>query len=318
MQGSATLWTEKYRPEGIENMSLPFDSRNLFNSILGRKAPLPNLLLYGPPGTGKTSAALILSRALSKRESVLEMNASSDREISVIRGKIKTFASTKSHTGGIKIIIMDECEYLTPDAQHCLRRIIEDMHRTTRFIFITNYLNKIIDPIKSRLTQVRLSGLQPAQCEQTLLFIQQKESLNISYEAIKHIVSLCNGDMRKCITLLQTVSKCKAPVEESISIIDDLCSIIDKNIISRALKVCSVEEVMSLADEIAMKGYSALSFAKTISHSLSVLPNKSLGVLSLMRDLSEIEERIVLGGTDYIQVANILGEIAKMNNQMVG
>lgn len=309
----SALWTERYRPGGIGQMSLSAEARKLFDAILEKKRTLPNLLLYGPPGSGKTSMALILSQALSKRESILEMNASSDREISVIRGKIKTFASTKAHKGEIKIIIMDECDYLTPDAQHCLRRVIEDTHRSTRFIFITNYLNRVIDPIKSRLTQVKLSALEPIQCEDALLSIQEKESLFLPKEIIRYIVEQCKGDMRRCITLLQTAGRCNVSPEEYKTIIADLTGQIPEEIISSVFQIHSIGEVISVADNIVLQGYSALSFVQAVSQHLSLFFEKSFSVLSLVKYLSLAEENIISGGTDYIQILNILGQIAKMN-----
>ncbi|KAM0679992.1 hypothetical protein COBT_004169, partial [Conglomerata obtusa] len=131
----STLWTEKYRPKTSETFECPSHLKTFLNTSTSQ-----HLLLYGPPGTGKTTFAHLIASP-----NTLELNASDERGISIVRTKIKNYASSISTQ---KTIILDECDNLTSDAQQCLRRVIEDFSGSTRFIFVTNFLSKIIGPLK--------------------------------------------------------------------------------------------------------------------------------------------------------------------------
>lgn len=152
----------------------------------------PHLLLYGPPGTGKTTFAHLLAG-----ETFLELNASDERGISTVRNTIKTYASSISSQN---VIILDECELLTPDAQHCLRRIIED-YSQTRFIFITNYISKIIDPLKSRLLKFKFDVFNTSEI---ISKIVEKEGL--TFDAADKLYRYCNYDLRRAINALQGIA----------------------------------------------------------------------------------------------------------------
>lgn len=140
---------------------------------------MPHLLLYGPPGTGKTSTILSIARKLNGsnyRSMTLELNASDDRKISVVRERIKDFASTKTiFDTGLKLVILDEADAMTSDAQAALRRIIENYSRTTRFCLICNHINKIIPAIQSRCTKFRFGPLKESQLRARLEYIAEQE-----------------------------------------------------------------------------------------------------------------------------------------------
>ncbi|EPR79923.1 Replication factor C small subunit [Spraguea lophii 42_110] len=189
------LWTEKYRPKNVE----AFISNEHIKKLLEYE-DYPNLLLYGPPGTGKTTFAHLLSKKF------LELNASDERGIAVVRNKIKTYASGMDK----KTIILDECDHLTVDAQQCLRRIIEDFSSSTRFIFIANSLPKIIQPIKSRLLKIKFECIEENYTK--LKDIGDKENLNLQMnenqkaEWYKKIFMYCRYDLRRSINFLQGIS----------------------------------------------------------------------------------------------------------------
>jgi replication factor C subunit 2/4 len=222
-------WVEAYRPKKLDDISSHSEIvRSLSNSL--KSGSLPHLLFYGPPGTGKTSTILALARELYShnndifRSRVLELNASDERGIAVIREKVKTFANTsvsiqtvtldngqKFTLPPFKLIILDEADSLTNDAQSALRRTMELYSRVTRFCILCNYVSKIIEPIASRCTKFHFSPLPIASIHSRLNFIIEKEQIsfinNESKETvINTIIQISNGDMRKAITFLQSAA----------------------------------------------------------------------------------------------------------------
>lgn len=179
---------------------------------------LPHLLLYGPPGTGKTSTILALARRIygadNMRQMVLELNASDDRGIDVVREQIKTFASTKqiftmgssaSRTGiaGFKLIILDEADAMTNTAQMALRRIMEKYTANTRFCIIANYSHKLSPALLSRCTRFRFSPLKEQDIRVLVDKVVEEENVKITPDAIESLVRLSKGDMRRALNVLQ-------------------------------------------------------------------------------------------------------------------
>ena len=187
---------------------------------------LPHLLLYGPPGTGKTSTILALARriygASNMRQMVLELNASDDRGIDVVREQIKTFASTKqifsmgggggggasagrgaSSMAGYKLIVLDEADAMTSTAQMALRRIMEKYTANTRFCIIANYAHKLSPALLSRCTRFRFSPLKEGDIRVLVEKVVEEESVRIGAEAVDALVGLSKGDMRRALNVLQ-------------------------------------------------------------------------------------------------------------------
>src|SRR6056297_2559611 len=191
------IWTEKYRPEKFSEVVGQ-------EEIVKRVQPLtdsmniPHLLFAGPAGTGKSTMALIIVKELfgkDWKENYLELNASDERGINVVREKVKDFARTKS-IGNVsfKVIFLDEADALTPEAQQALRRTMENYSNTCRFILSCNYSSKIIDPIQSRCAVFRFKLLEKKDIEKYLVNIAEKENLSIKPEAIEHIYEGSEGD----------------------------------------------------------------------------------------------------------------------------
>ena len=202
-------WTEKYRPNKLDNIVSQTNIINCLKKIIENQS-LPHLLFYGSSGTGKTSTILAISKLLygpNKNLMVLELNASDDRGINLVREEIKEFAESISiFSKSIKLIILDEADAMTYEAQFALRRVIEKYSITTRFCLICNYLNKIIDPIRSRCMKFRFSPIQNKEKSKIIKYIGEKENIELNNNIIKSIIDISEGDLRKSINILQTLS----------------------------------------------------------------------------------------------------------------
>lgn len=210
-------WVEKYRPVSLTDVSGHQDILATINKFVDSNR-LPHLLLYGPPGTGKTSTVLALARRIygehNLRQMVLELNASDDRGIDVVREQIKTFASTKqifttgasTRPGGnasYKLIILDEADAMTNTAQMALRRIMEKYTANTRFCVIANYTHKLSPALLSRCTRFRFSPLKEKDIRVLVDKVILEEDVKITDDATDALVKLSKGDMRRALNVLQ-------------------------------------------------------------------------------------------------------------------
>ncbi|ORZ31708.1 DNA replication factor C subunit Rfc2 [Catenaria anguillulae PL171] len=212
-------WVEKYRPASINDISSQAQVVQVLRRTI-ESQNLPHLLFYGPPGTGKTSTILALAKDLFGpdlyRSRVLELNASDERGIQVVREKIKNFARTvvssvpANNTHPVppyKIIVLDEADSMTPDAQAALRRVMEQYSNVTRFCLVCNYVTRIIDPLASRCAKFRFTALDPTDVLTRLRHVATSEAIRISDEALSAIMTVSEGDMRKAIMFLQSASR---------------------------------------------------------------------------------------------------------------
>lgn len=209
-------WIEKYRPKNINEISQNHKLIDLFNNCITDKN-IPHFLFYGSPGTGKTSAILTIGRAIFKEQypnRIIEFNASDDRGINSVREKItheaKKYVATMTSKDGseipsYKIIILDEADSMTDEAQDALRVIIEQYSTVTRFCFICNYISKITDAIKSRCSLIYFKKLDNGCMLKKLSDISVMENIELKEDIINTIIDLANGDMRKAIMILQNV-----------------------------------------------------------------------------------------------------------------
>ncbi|KAH9691264.1 retrovirus-related pol polyprotein from transposon RE1 [Citrus sinensis] len=177
----ASPWVEKYRPQSLADVAAHRDIVDTIDRLTSENR-LPHLLLYGPPGTGKTSTILAVARKLygaQYHNMILELNASDDRGIDVVRQQIQDFASTQSFSFGVKasvkLVLLDEADAMTKDAQFALRRVIEKYTKNTRFALICNQVNKIIPALQSRCTRFRFAPLEPVHVTERLKHVIEAE-----------------------------------------------------------------------------------------------------------------------------------------------
>ncbi|MBA0623888.1 hypothetical protein Godav_009323 [Gossypium davidsonii] len=214
-----TPWVEKYRPQSLADVAAHRDIVDTIDRLTSENR-LPHLLLYGPPGTGKTSTILAVARKLygsQYRNMILELNASDDRGIDVLffcvaadiaRAFVTTFIQSLSFDylrakSSVKLILLDEADAMTKDAQFALRRVIEKYTKNTRFALICNHVNKIIPALQSRCTRFRFAPLDPIHVTERLKHVVQAERLDVPDCGLAALVRLSNGDMRKALNILQ-------------------------------------------------------------------------------------------------------------------
>src|SRR6476646_2652792 len=212
---SNLMWVEKYRPIKLEHIINQRDIVNGLNNLIKNPYEIPHLLLSGPAGVGKTTAALCIARELLGEEwqrDTLELNASDERGIKMVRERVKEFAAVMKlatrdkNDKPFRIIILDEADEMTSEAQTALRRIIEDSSKTTRFVIICNYISQIIEPIQSRCVVFRFKRIEKEIIENYLKSLCKKEEIKYDDKAIYQILESTNGELRHSINVLQTAS----------------------------------------------------------------------------------------------------------------
>ena len=215
---------EKYRPNSINEVFLEEKNLACINNFIEKKN-FPNLLFYGPSGTGKTSTIIAMAKEIYKEKynlMVLELNVSDNRNIQVVRKIIKEFASCRTlFNSGYKLIILDEVDSMTNDAQFCLRRIMETYCENVRFCFICNFVGKIIPAIQSRCSKFKFSNLNIDQISSRLDAIMKEEEIAINPKILDVIMVYCNGDMRKILNYIQLFKfhKCKENMDDYFSLL---------------------------------------------------------------------------------------------------
>ena len=308
---SSDIWTEKYRPENFSKL-VGQDEIVRRVQALTNSLNIPHLLFAGPPGTGKSTLALIIVKELYQnnwKENYLELNASDERGIQIVREKIKNFARTKS-LGSVpfKIIFLDEADALTPEAQQALRRTMEIYSSTCRFILSCNYSSKIIDPIQSRCAMFRFKLLEKKDIEKIIYMIAENERITVSPEAMEILYEGSEGDCRKCINILQSTASI------SPMITGELISTMISNTQPKYIKI-ALDYALSgdfeksrekLFDIMLKESVAGNDIVKTIQKEIWNLPIEPEIKVKLIEKTGEAEFRIVEGSDPFIQLQALL------------
>lgn len=280
---------------------------------------LPHLLFYGPPGTGKTSTITALAKEIygpNYKSMVLELNASDDRGIDVVRNRIKDFASTMQiFSRGFKLIILDEADAMTAVAQNSLRRIIERYTKNTRFCILANYSHKLNPALLSRCTRFRFNPISEEAIRDRVQNVIQQEELNITPEAELALLSLSKGDMRRALNVLQA---CKAALENP----EDQ---VDIDMIYECIGAPHPQDIEAVLDLVLKddwttciltfdrykksKGLALVDLVLGFVEILSKYDLKPATRVKILKGLSDIEYGISKGGNDKIQTSAVVAVI---------
>jgi replication factor C small subunit len=310
----STLWAEKYRPSEFSEIVGQSEIVARLEAFVKQKN-MPHLLFAGPPGVGKTSAALVIAKKLygpNWRENVLELNASDERGIDVIRVKVKDFARTKSMgEAPFKICLLDECDSLTKEAQQALRRTMENYSNTCRFILLANYSSKIIDPIQSRCAVFRFKLLPKEAIFRIADEIIKKEGLKIDDKAKEALYVVSEGDCRRLENVLQSsASLSNVITAETIYSVASVAKPKEiKEILSLALSGKFIQAREKLIETMLSYGLSGLDIIKQIQHEAVELDVESSKKMKIIQNCAEIEFRMVEGADEFVQLEALLSSI---------
>ncbi|NHJ86886.1 MAG: replication factor C small subunit [Asgard group archaeon] len=319
------LWAEKYRPKYLKDIINQEEIKKRLQGFVDA-GTMPHLLLAGPPGTGKTTAALVLINELlsdfdvfGRKEDVsqtnvpyLELNASDERGINVVRERIKNFAHLMAINAPFRIIILDEADSMTSDAQHALRRTMEKYSNTCRFILICNYSSRIIEPIQSRCALFRFSPLSEKDTKKYLQNIIKNETININPDALEAIIYVSEGDLRRATNVLQSAALMGKEITE-----DDVYKATGKaqpQDIRKMIKLATTgafKDSRKLLLELMIKqGLSGQDIIRQIHReaiAMSDIDDKTK--VEMIKMIGEVDFRLTEGANPEIQITALLAHL---------
>ncbi len=314
------MWVEKYRPKNLDQVIDQKEIIKGLKNLLHKPNELPHLLFAGAAGIGKTTTALCLAREIlgeSWKRDTLELNASDERGIKMVRERVKEFASIMrisfdqtENVRPFKIIILDEADEMTAEAQTALRRIIEDSSKTTRFIFICNYISHIIEPIQSRCVIFRFSKVPIEEVVRHLETICKNEKIQFDEKALHSICEHTNGDLRHSINILQAAS---TGGKVNVQTVQNAIGYSGKSKISEILKLALDskfnEARLKLLELLYVFGVSETDFLKYANEEIYNLDIKDpTGISSI---IAEYDYRLSNGAHPEIQLVAFLAQIGR-------
>lgn len=317
------IWTEKYRPRTLDDVAGQKHVTDRLKAYV-RSGSMPHLLFTGPAGTGKTTCALALTREMfgdNWQGNFIELNASDERGIDVVRGKIKEFARTSPVGGALfKIIFMDEADALTSDAQAALRRTMEKYSGICRFILSCNYSSKIIDPIQSRCAVFKFKPLSDQDISDYLERIVSNEKVDIDADALKALVDIARGDMRRAVNSLQVAASLGRKVD--LDLIYQTAGLANPAVIGKIMTAALDGNYIGardlLRDTMNEYGLSGQDIIKQFHSGIFNLDISDYEKVRLMERTGECEFRIVEGSSERIQLECLLASMALIGGKMKG
>ncbi|KAH0595369.1 hypothetical protein MHUMG1_07121 [Metarhizium humberi] len=308
------------------------------------------MLFYGPPGTGKTSTILALAKELfgpeMMKSRVLELNASDERGISIVREKVKNFArmqltnpapgySKKYPCPPFKIIILDEADSMTQDAQSALRRTMETYSKITRFCLICNYVTRIIDPLASRCSKFRFKSLDQGNARKRLEEIASAEGVPLEDGAIDALIRCSEGDLRKAITFLQSAARlvgASAPGKDgdddeqmdvdskpvTVKIVEDIAGVIPAPTIDGLVEAMrprdagqTYRSVSKIVEDMVADGWSATQVVSQLYQALTA--DETIADAhknKIVMVFSEVDKRLVDGADEHLSILDLAMRIS--------
>ncbi|MEM0058432.1 MAG: replication factor C small subunit [Candidatus Bathyarchaeia archaeon] len=310
------MWAEKYRPKTLDDMVNQKEIVERLKSFVKAKN-VPHCIFAGPPGTGKTTAALCLARDLygeNYREYIMELNASDERGIDVVRETVKTFARARA-IGEVpfKIMILDEADNMTADAQQALRRTMERYTETCRFILCANYSGKIIEPIQSRCAPFRFTYLPREEHDKYLRYIAENEGVILLDEGLDAIYEVCGGDLRRAINTLQAAASLGKPIDAKIiySIAGRANPADVRRMIETAMKGNFIEAREQLREMIQKYGVAGSDIIRQIHTEIFKLEIPEPWKIKLADIVGEIDYRLVEGADEEVQLSALLARLVE-------
>ncbi|KAI9204672.1 P-loop containing nucleoside triphosphate hydrolase protein [Polychytrium aggregatum] len=305
-------WVEKYRPQSMDDLIAHKDIIATISRFIDENR-LPHLLFYGPPGTGKTSLILACARKLfgpKYKSMILELNASDDRGIDVVREQIKNFASTKKiFSTGFKMIILDEADAMTNVAQAALRRVIEKYTKNVRFCIICNYVSKIIPALQSRCTRFRFGPLQHDQVKLRLDYVVQSEGIKIDDDGVKALLRMSKGDMRRALNILQATHAAYEHVtEDAIYLTTGAPLPSDMKKVIGWIFQSDITTAYNYIDQLKTeKGLALADMIPAVYDFIRLLDIPSYALAYLLDTMATIEHNLSMGCSEKIQLGAMIG-----------
>ena len=318
-EGAATagreIWIEKYRPQTLDEVSGHEDTVERLQSYIAQD-DLPHLLFSGPAGVGKTTAATAIAREVygedDWRGNFLELNASDQRGIDVVRDRIKSFARSSFGNYDYRVIFLDEADSLTDDAQSALRRTMEQFSDNTRFVLSCNYSSKIIDPIQSRCAVFRFSGLDDAAVAEQVRHIAAVEDIEVTDDAVDALAYAADGDMRRAINSLQAAATTADVVdEEAVYAItatarpEEIAGMVEDAVAGDFVTARSTLE--TLLTDTGMAGGDVIDQLHRSAWEFDLSERETV---RLLERIGEADYRITEGGNEQVQLEALLASLA--------
>jgi len=318
---SFEMWTEKYRPKSLGEMVNQTQIVERLKSFV-KSRNVPHCIFAGPPGTGKTTAALCLAHDLygkAYRDYLMELNASDERGINVIRETVKTFARSRA-MGEIpfKILILDEADNMTADAQQALRRTMERYTETCRFILIANYSGRIIEPIQSRCAPFRFTYLPREEQDKYLRYIAEQEKVELLDEGLDAIYEVCGGDLRRAINTLQAAASLGKLVTAEIvySVVGRAHPAEVREMMKTAMNGDLVKAREKLREMIFKYGVAATDIVRQIHTEVFRLDVPEPWKIKLADLVGEIDFRLTQGSDEEIQLSALLAKLVEAGYEL--